>query len=137
MGKHSTHIFSNRNIRNEIPGRSSFAGIATALPVGDSEPEAGREKYGPAPVYKPAPIQSELPPRKRQAGYGPPPPVYKPAPVPIAHPEAKLPPQPYQFEYGVADQYTGTNFQAVENQDEKGTVIGSYRVNLPDGRVQT
>jgi hypothetical protein len=106
-----------------------LVGVATALPVGDSEPEA-----------------RELPPSKRQAPYGPPPPVYKPAPAPYKpapapykapHPEAKLPPQPYQFEYGVADQYTGTNFQAVENQDEKGTVIGSYRVNLPDGRVQT
>ena len=95
-----------------------LAGVATALPVGDSEPEA-----------------RELPPSKRQAPYGPPPPVYKPAPAPYKpapppykapHPEAKLPPQPYQFEYGVADQYTGTNFQAVENQDEKGTVIGKW-----------
>jgi hypothetical protein len=105
-----------------------FVGVATALPVGDSEGEAveiprkRQAPYAPAPVYKPAP-----------------PPVYKAAPAPYKapHPEAKLPPQPYQFEYGVADQYTGTNFQAVENQDEKGTVIGSYRVNLPDGRVQT
>jgi len=109
--------------------------MGTALPVSESESEGEAQRnpdvyvipkkrqapYGPAPVYKPAPAP------------------YKPAPAPYKapHPEAKLPPQPYQFEYGVADQYTGTNFQAVENQDEKGTVIGSYRVNLPDGRVQT
>ena len=71
-----------------------FVGVAAAL-------------LAPAP-YKPAPA-----------------PVYKAAPAPYKpHPEAKLPPQPYQYEYGVADQYTGTNFQAVENQDAEGTVIG-------------
>merc|ERR1712060_965868 len=98
-----------------------FVGVATALPVGDSEGEAQRDiqipnkrqaAYAPAPVYKPAPAP------------------YKPAPAYKPHPEAKLPPQPYQFEYGVADQYTGTNFQAVENQDEKGTVIGKW-ISIP------
>merc|ERR1711981_390962 len=112
-----------------------FVGVATALPVGDGEAEADAQR-------------ERLPgPLKRQAPYGPPPPVYKPAPAPVykaapppykaPHPEAKLPPQPYQYEYGVADQYTGTNFQSVENQNAEGTVVGSYRVNLPDGRVQT
>ncbi|CAB4061765.1 unnamed protein product [Lepeophtheirus salmonis] len=48
-----------------------------------------------------------------------------------------LPPQPYSFQYGVSDQYTGTNYKAVETQDDKGTVLGSYVVNLPDGRTQT
>jgi hypothetical protein len=88
------------------------------MPVSDSEADseaqrqqrparkaAGPPAYGP-PVYAPAP-----------APYAPAP-KYKPAPEP------KLPPQPYQFEYGVADQYTGTNFQAVENQDAEGTVVG-------------
>ena len=67
--------------------------------------------------------------------YGPPPPAYKPAPkyapapapyAPPKHAAKEHPPQPYAFEYGVADQYSGTNFQAVENQDEKGTVIGKF-----------
>ena len=49
-----------------------------------------------------------------------------PAPAYNPQPVEKLPPQPYQFEYGVADQYSGTNFQSVENQDEKGTVIGKW-----------
>ena len=45
--------------------------------------------------------------------------------------------QPYQFQYGISDQYTGANYKAIEQQDGAGTVIGSYSVNLPDGRVQT
>jgi hypothetical protein len=61
--------------------------------------------------------------------YPPPPPVkaYAPvksyAPVPYKE-EEKLPPQPYQFEYGVSDQYTGANYKAVEQQDPSGTVLG-------------
>merc|ERR1712021_36319 len=113
-----------------------FVGVATALPIGDGEADADAQRD--------LPRRQQQPQQKRQAPYGPPPPVYAPAPAPYKpapaykpHPVEKLPPQPYQYEYGVADQYTGTNFQAVENQDAAGTVIGSYRVNLPDGRVQT
>jgi hypothetical protein len=122
-----------------------FVGVAAALPISDGEADADAQRQ--------LPRRPQQQPDKRQAPYGPPPPVYAPAPAPYKpapapaykpapppykpHPEAKLPPQPYQYEYGVADQYTGTNFQAVENQDAAGTVIGSYRVNLPDGRVQT
>merc|ERR1712117_33442 len=51
--------------------------------------------------------------------------------------EKELPPQPYQFEYGVNDQYSGAAFQAAESQSDKGEVYGEYKVNLPDGRVQT
>ena len=82
------------------------------MPDGDAE-AAGPPAYGP-PVYKPAP----------------PPPAYKPAPAPYKpapHPVEKLPPQPYQYEYGVADQYTGTNFQSVESQNAEGTVVGKWR----------
>merc|ERR1711881_120690 len=81
-----------------------------------------RRANPPPPPYKPAP-------------YAPPPPKYAPAPYAKA-PEKKFPPQPYQFEYGVADSYSGSKFQAAETQDGEGTVLGSYTVNLPDGRTQ-
>merc|ERR1712020_27611 len=80
-----------------------------------------RRANPPPPPYKPAP-------------YAPPPPKY--APKPYGKPEKEFPPQPYQFEYGVADSYSGSKFQAAETQDDQGTVLGSYTVNLPDGRTQ-
>jgi len=74
---------------------------------------------------------------------GPPPAPYKPAPAyapapykPAPYKEEKLQPQPYTYQYGVADDYSGANFEKVENQDAYGNLQGSYRVNLPDGRVQ-
>ncbi|QQP41938.1 Putative LOC100870303 [Caligus rogercresseyi] len=61
-------------------------------------------------------------------------PTYEPAPPsykPIPH---KL--MPYNFEYGVNDQYSGANYKAQETAD--GNVVsGSYTVALPDGRIQT
>ena len=62
---------------------------------------------------------------QRPQGYAP-----APAPAPCA------PPQPYSFEYGVVDQYSGANFQKVENQDEYGTITGTYTSYLPGGRNQ-
>ncbi len=51
--------------------------------------------------------------------------AYGPPPVPAyGKPVEDLPPQPYQYEYGVSDQYSGSNYQAVESQDQQGTVIG-------------
>ncbi len=76
----------------------------------------------PPPAYKPAPY--------RPAPYKPAP--YKPAP----YKEEKLPPQPFVYEYGVRDEYTGADFDKKEEQDSYGNVAGEYRVNLPDGRVQ-
>lgn len=88
----------------------------------DPEPiRIERRANPPPPIYKPAP-------------YAPPPPKY--APKPYAPKEKVFPPQPYQFEYGVADSYSGSKFQAAETQDDQGTVLGSYTVNLPDGRTQ-
>jgi hypothetical protein len=92
-----------------------LAGVALAMPVADE----------PAPYNGPPP-----PPAK----------VYKSGPAaPQGYKEAEenFPPQPYQFEYGVQDQYTGANYKAAETKDDKGTVLGEYKVNLPDGRVQT
>ena len=63
----------------------------------------------------------------------PPPPAYKPAPY---KPVEKLPPQPFAYEYGVKDDYSGANFAKGESQDANGVVSGSYTVHLPDGRTQ-
>ena len=76
----------------------------------------------PVDPYKPAP-------------YSPPAPAYRPAYKPT-YKEEKLPPQPFQYQYGVKDDYTGTNFDKNEEQDAYGNLQGEYRVNLPDGRVQ-
>lgn len=66
----------------------------------------------------------------RPQGYGPPPvrPAYGV--------EEVLPPQPFAYQYGVKDGYSGADFDKSETQDVAGNVQGEYRVNLPDGRVQ-
>merc|ERR1712236_130499 len=51
--------------------------------------------------------------------------------------EEKLPPQPYSYEYGVADDYSKANFKKAETQDSYGNVAGSFTIALPDGRIQT
>ena len=63
--------------------------------------------YVPAPAYAPAP-----------APYHPAP-AYAPAPY---HPE-KVPPKPFAYEYGGADEY-GRHFAKTETQDELGVVKG-------------
>ncbi|XP_042234986.1 cuticle protein 8-like [Homarus americanus] len=45
-------------------------------------------------------------------------------------------PKPYNFNYGVKDDYAGTDFSQNEESDGN-TVQGSYTVQLPDGRKQT
>merc|ERR1739842_221583 len=65
--------------------------------------------------------------------YGPPPPAYHPAP----YKEEKVAPQPYAYEYGVADDYSKANFKKTETQDAYGNVAGSFTIALPDGRLQT
>merc|ERR1712106_1151908 len=65
------------------------------------------------------------------------PPAYGPAPAYAPAPSyEKEVPQPYQYQYGVQDDYSGANFAASENSDAK-VVTGSYTVHLPDGRIQT
>merc|ERR1711935_24355 len=68
--------------------------------------------------------------------YGAPAP-YHPAPAYHAAPVVKLPPQPYAYEYGVADDYSKANFKKSETQDAEGKVAGSFTIALPDGRIQT
>ena len=46
------------------------------------------------------------------------------------------PDRPYTYQYGVSDAYSGSQFQQNESKDQKGVVVGSYSVALPDGRVQ-
>merc|ERR1711892_324020 len=54
------------------------------------------------------------------------PPAYGPAPVYAPAPSyEKEVPQPYQYQYGVQDDYSGANFAASENSDAK-VVTGSY-----------
>merc|ERR1712152_126723 len=68
------------------------------------------------------------------------PPAYAPAPAYHAAPvykEEKLPPQPFAYEYGVADDYSKANFKKTESQDGNGVVTGSFVIALPDGRIQT
>merc|ERR1711863_117838 len=75
----------------------------------------------PAPAYHPAPAPAPAP-------YHAPAPAYKPAAEPFEPPK-------YEYTYGVADDYSKANFGHSESRDGYAT-SGSYRVNLPDGRVQ-
>merc|ERR1712055_349378 len=61
----------------------------------------------------------------------------KPQYAPAPYVEKELPPQPYAYEYGVADDYSKANFKKSETQDAGGNVAGSFTIALPDGRLQT
>ena len=61
-------------------------------------------------------------------GYAPAPAPYAPAPyhpAPAPYHEEKIPPQPFAYEYGGADEY-GRHFAKTETQDEYGVVKGKY-----------
>merc|ERR1711892_28213 len=79
-----------------------------------------------APVVKVAPVVHAAP------AYHAPAPAYKPAP----YVEEKGAPEPYTYEYAVADDYSKAAFNAGETSDANGVVSGSYTVALPDGRTQ-
>merc|ERR1711874_33277 len=58
---------------------------------------------------------------------------------PIAHAVAEVYPDeipPYQYQYAVADDYSGSRFDAAETDDGTAPREGHYSVNLPDGRIQ-
>ena len=42
--------------------------------------------------------------------------------------DEKLVPQPFAYEYGVKDEYTGAAYQKTETQNDYGVVQGSYKV---------
>ncbi|XP_071534980.1 cuticle protein 18.6-like [Panulirus ornatus] len=55
---------------------------------------------------------------------------------PYAQTFYKSEPMPYNFAYGIKDDYAGTDFG--HNEDSDGSAVkGSYNVVLPDGRIQT
>merc|ERR1711913_14920 len=57
----------------------------------------------------------------------------------VAHPVAEGYPDeisPYQYQYAVADDYSGSRFDAAETDDGTAAREGHYSVNLPDGRIQ-
>merc|ERR1719422_1295799 len=99
----------------------SFAAFVALLAVANADvsshatvKHAHSPGYSPAPVYKPAPAYHA--------------PSYKePAYADI--------PAKYQYEYAVADDYSGVNFGANEARDGYST-YGKYRVALPDCRTQ-
>merc|ERR1712168_1203463 len=49
----------------------------------------------------------------------------------------QLAPQPFSYQYSVQDQKYNNVFSKTESQAPDGTVSGSFRILLPDGRVQT
>ena len=104
----------------------AFITVAALLPA-----VLGQAGY--APYHSPAPVYHTSAP-----AYHTPVPAYH-APAPAYHAPAPVypdEPQPYSFEYGVHDDYTGANFNAGETADGAGNVEGSYSVALPDGRTQ-
>merc|ERR1712201_7158 len=58
-------------------------------------------------------------------------------PVAVAGADPLAEVSPYTYNYAVADDYSGSNFQAAESSDGLGNKQGSYSVALPDGRTQT
>merc|ERR1711892_668935 len=113
---------------------------AAPYPEGDQSPYGPTAPYGPQPrPYGPPPPKYDPAPapyKSAPAPYKPAPVKYKPAPV-YKEEEETYAPQPYKYEYGVQDDYTNAAFAKSESQNEVGTVTGSYKVNLPDGRIQT
>merc|ERR1719309_1164540 len=125
------------------------SGVATVSSQPHAAPQSVKayhnsEKYAAAvaapaavPGYKAAPVYHAAP-------------AYHAAPVVHAAPAYKAPvvhaagykqpayeePAVYAYNYAVADDYSGAQFNAGENRDGYATT-GSYSVALPDGRLQT
>ncbi|XP_063602829.1 cuticle protein-like [Penaeus indicus] len=83
-----------------------------------------------------APVYAPPPPAYAPAPYHVPEPAYH-APEPAYHAPAHYEPEypDYNYNYGVADGYSGANFGHTESRDGYKTE-GSYTVDLPDGRKQ-
>merc|ERR1712079_837163 len=110
--------------------------IAVLIASVAAVPVEVQNNFGPGPSgvpYGPRPGPSYGP---RSQGDSFPDRSYKAKPILVEEEEEFLP-QPYKYEYGVQDDYTKAAFAKSESQDEVGAVTGSYKVNLPDGRIQT
>ncbi|XP_069974044.1 cuticle protein 8-like [Penaeus vannamei] len=93
------------------------------------------------PVYTSRPYHAPAPYHAPEPAYHAPEPAYH-APEPAYHapkhyePEYPDVPPKYNYNYGVADGYSGVNLGHSEARDGYKTE-GSYTVDLPDGRKQT
>merc|ERR1712212_1407012 len=111
-------------------------------PVTAVHAPAAVPSYQAAPVYKAAPVYHAAPVYKAAPIYHAPKPVYHAparayhAPKPAYHEPSYSEPAAYSYQYGVADDYSGSRFNAQESRDGYATT-GSYSVDLPDGRTQT
>merc|ERR1712203_576301 len=115
----------NNGPNNKHRGREPTA-LKALLPAMRRCLSTGRRWPRTIPGRRSLSTESKRSPLRIQAAYGP-------AVVAVE----KLPPQPFQYEYGVNDDYSGNAFAKTETQNDLGQVQGSYKVNLPDGRVQT
>ena len=126
-------------------------GAARAVPVGNAAVlRAGAPFLGAAaPIVRPA-VVAHAAPIVRPAVVAHAAPIVRPAvvahaapAVAIAHPaaayagDALAEVSPYNFNYAVSDDYSGSSFTASESSDGLGAKSGSYQVALPDGRTQT
>ncbi|XP_042234947.1 adhesive plaque matrix protein-like [Homarus americanus] len=106
---------------------AAVLGVASAGPL--PQPDDAPSAYGPYSA-----------PHPEEPSYEPPssyPARYQEEPSYAPHPQTyeEDPPKPYAFEYGVNDGYSGANYGHNENSDGQ-EVVGSYQVDLPDGRTQ-
>ncbi|CAL4061390.1 unnamed protein product, partial [Meganyctiphanes norvegica] len=118
----------------DVSSHSSFNGHGHSSHV----PHKGRSSHHKAPVYH-APKHHPAPSYHAPApSYHAPAPSYH-APAPSYHapaPSYEKKAHPYDFAYGVKDDYTGNDFGHQETSNGDGSVSGQYHVLLPDGRRQ-
>merc|ERR1712048_594567 len=122
---HSTH--SQADIMQALyllPALVAATSAAPQLLVGGHAPlvHAAAPAVVARPVVHAAPALVHRPVAVAAAGYA-------------ADPLAEV--SPYNLNYAVADDYSGSSFTAAESSDGLGVKTGSYQVALPDGRTQT
>ncbi|XP_037804822.1 pro-resilin-like [Penaeus monodon] len=116
--------------------KSSFLACVVVVALCDKAPVHAPHPpvYAPRPSYHaPAPYHAPEP-----AYHAPDPPTTPPNPPTTPPTPPTTPPDvtpKYNYNYGVADTYSGANFAASESRDGYNTE-GTYTVDLPDGRKQ-
>merc|ERR1712106_387409 len=134
---HGTHAFHGAPVVAHAAPllRHAPVAVAHAAPLGFAHAAPfGVSHAAPIAVAHAVPLIRHAPVAVAHAA-----PLIRHAPVAIAHPVAAAyeTEEPYSYQYGVADDYSNSNFNAAENADAAGNVQGSYSVALPDGRIQT